>query len=293
MQVVVAVDLIQEQDARLGKVIGRLHDGVPQLARRHFAEDPQPVAALVSALVNQLFARLGRVHQFPLGIVLHGLHEGIAHAHRDVEVVPAPGRALGGDELEHIGVVDAQHAHLRATARARAFNGRAALVKHVDVAARAAGDGMRALDFSALGADAAKVVTHTAAPTHGFGRLAQCLVNTRVAFAIHALNGIAHRLHEAVDEGSLNVGAACAHDAPRANGPCAQIGKKFLLPLGSQLGLFGAGQRAGNALVKLLDIGLARLQIFFAQHIAADGLHVRSGCRGRGGGIFGGVFHEA
>ena len=121
-QVVVGVDVVQEQDARLGEVVGRLHHGVPELARRQGLVDPEAVFAPVGAGGQQGFARHGAVHQMPVGISDHGLHEGVRHADRDVEVVPATGGALGGDELAHIRVVDAQHTHLGAAARAGAFD---------------------------------------------------------------------------------------------------------------------------------------------------------------------------
>ena len=283
VQVVVAVDLVKEQNARLGKVVGRLHDGVPQLARLHLAVYPQAVCALVAAGIQHLLAGLGLVHQLPRGIIHHGLHEGVAHAYGYVEVVPAPGGALGGDEFQHVRVVDAQHAHLRATAGARAFYGRAALVKHIDVAARAAGDGVRAFYLRALGADARKVVTHPAAAAHGFCCFAQRFVNAGVAFFIYALNGIAHGLHKAVDERGLNIGARRTHDAACANGAGAQIVQELLLPLGAQFGLFRPGQRPRYALVQLLGTRFAGLEVFFGQYIVADGLNMAGGSdRGRG-----------
>ena len=38
---------------------------------------------------DQVLARHGAVHQLPLGVVDDRLHEGVRHADRDVEVVPA------------------------------------------------------------------------------------------------------------------------------------------------------------------------------------------------------------
>ena len=67
-------------------------------------------------------ARLGFMDEFPVGVGVHGLHKGVAYAHRDVEVVPAPGRALGANELQHVRVVNPQHAHLRAAPRAGTFH---------------------------------------------------------------------------------------------------------------------------------------------------------------------------
>jgi hypothetical protein len=57
------------------------------------------------------------VHQLDLAVGLHGLHEGVGDADRDVEVLQVAG-VLGVDELLDVRVVAAQHAHLRAAARA-------------------------------------------------------------------------------------------------------------------------------------------------------------------------------
>src|SRR6476620_6440617 len=50
IQVVVAVDAVEEEDAGLGVVVRRAHDLVPQVARPHLAVDPLPVGALAGLL---------------------------------------------------------------------------------------------------------------------------------------------------------------------------------------------------------------------------------------------------
>ena len=287
LQVVVFVDAAQEQDAGLGEVVGRAHDGVPQLARAQRLVDPQPVGALAHArLLAQLAAGLGAVHQLPGGVLHHGLHEFVGHAHRHVEIVPASRGALGGDEVEHVGMVDAQHAHLRATARTGALHGGAGLVEHVDVAARPRGQRARSAHARAARADAREVVAHAAAAAHGFSRLAQGFVDAGIARIVHALDAIAHGLNEAVDERCLDVGARGAHDAAGADGAGLQVREEFGLPLSAAVFGLDRGQGARHARVELLDAGLARLEVFFAQHIQADGLY---GGLGRGGGLF--AFH--
>ncbi len=57
------------------------------------------------------------MHELDLGVGLDGLHEGVGDAHADVEVLQVAA-VLGVDEFFDVGVVAAQHAHLRATARA-------------------------------------------------------------------------------------------------------------------------------------------------------------------------------
>ena len=287
VEVVVAADGVDEQDARLGEVVGGLHDGVPQLAGRQALVNPQAVLPLVAAGFAQGGSGARLVHQLPVGVFLQRLHEGVGHADGNVEIVPAAGRALGGDEVEHIRVVDAQHAHLRATAAARALHGGAALVKHVDVAARAGSDGSGALDLGPAGADAREVIAHAAAAPHGFGRFAQGFVNAGVAIVGHALDGVAHGLHEAVDERGLNVGARRAHDAPRANGACLEVGQEFGFPFGAQRGFFGGGQGARHAGEELVFGFFFFLEIFLGQHVLADGLHGQF--QPAGGDVF--MFH--
>jgi hypothetical protein len=118
VQVVVRVHAVEEQDARLGVVVGRAHDLVPQLARAHLAVHPHAVVALVGAGGLDLFGGLGLVHQLDVAVGLDGLHEGVGDADRDVEVGEVA-FILGVDEFLDVRVVAAQHAHLRAAARCR------------------------------------------------------------------------------------------------------------------------------------------------------------------------------
>src|SRR5205814_126051 len=47
IQVVVAIDVIEKENAGLRVVVGGTHDLVPEIARAYLAIHPQPVAALV------------------------------------------------------------------------------------------------------------------------------------------------------------------------------------------------------------------------------------------------------
>ena len=77
---------------------------------------------------------------------------------------------------------------------------------------------MGAFDLRATRADTREVVAHATAAPHGLGRLAQRFVNAGVAALVHALDAVTHGLHEAVDQGGLDVGAGGTHDAARADG---------------------------------------------------------------------------
>ncbi|MNV67642.1 hypothetical protein D3C71_1604500 [compost metagenome] len=210
------------------------------------------------------------------------MDEFVRHTDRYIEVVPAARRALGRDELVHIGMVNSQHAHLGAAAGACALHRGAGLVKHVHVAARARRHRRRGLDPCALGPDAREVVAHTTAAAHGFGGLAQGLVDARETFLVHALNAVAHGLHKAVDQCGLDVGACGAHDAARANRACLQVGQEQRFVFFAQLWLFDRRKGPGHALVQLLHRGFARFEVFLAQHVQADGL---DGAGGRQGGV--------
>ena len=271
-QVVVLVDVVEKQNARLGKVVGRAHHRVPQLTGGDGLINPLAVGALESALRQQRRAGPFLVDQLPRPVFGQRLHEGVGHADRDVEIVPAPRGALGGDEFVDIRVVHAQHAHLRAAPGARAFNRGAGLVKHVDVAARPGRHRRHRLDLGAARADARKVVADAAAAPHGFSRFAQCFVNAGKAAAIDALDAVADRLDKAVDQRGLNVGARRAHDAARADGARVQVFQKQRLVLGALGGQFDRGQRPRHAAVHVFDAAFTGFEVFFFQHVLADGL---------------------
>ncbi len=175
VEVVVLVHAVEEQDARLGVVVGRAHDLVPQLARGHLAIDPQAVVALVGAGLLDVGAGLGAMHQFDIAVGFDRLHEGVGDADRDVEVGQVA-LVLGVDEGFDIRVVAAQHAHLRAAAAAGGFDGLAGAVEHAHVGDRAGSARLRALHMGADRADGGKVVADAAAAAHGFGglRTARC-----------------------------------------------------------------------------------------------------------------------
>ena len=272
-QVVIQIDMVQKQNAGLGEVIGGLHDRVPQLACGQGLVHPHAIRPLVGTVGHDVCTRLRAVHQFPRRVVVQRAHEGIRHADRHVEVVPAARCALGGDEVQHIRMVDAQHTHLGATACAGTLNSGARLVKDVDVAARAGGHAVRALDVGTLGANAREVIAHTATTAHGLRGLAQGFINAGVTAIVHTLNAVTHGLHEAVDQGCLDVGARRTHDAPGANGSGVKVFKEHGLIVFAVGFFFDAGQRAGNALEHVCIAGFAWLEVFFFQHIMADGLN--------------------
>jgi hypothetical protein len=61
VEVVVLVHAVEEEDARLGVVVGRFHHLVPEVAGAHAAIDPDAVFALESAGAFHVAVRLGAV----------------------------------------------------------------------------------------------------------------------------------------------------------------------------------------------------------------------------------------
>ena len=118
-QIVLGIDAIQKQNARLGCRVSALHDAVPDIAGTHTAVDPQPVRALMCTLSPEIVARLGRMHQLELRVVVHGLHECIGHTHRHIEIIQLTTLLLGGNEIKNIGMRNIEHRHLRTTTRSR------------------------------------------------------------------------------------------------------------------------------------------------------------------------------
>ena len=254
--------------ARLRMVVSRAHHLVPQIPCAHLAIDPLPVAALVGAGRDHVGGRLGLVHQLELPVRLHRFHERVRDAHGDVEVGELAG-VLGMDEALDVRMVAAQHPHLRAAAGTGRFHRLARLVEDAHVRHRTARARGGAAHQRALGADRGEVVAHAAAAAHGLGGLGERGVDAGLAVD-HLGDGVAHRLHEAVDEGGGERGAGRGVDAARGNEAALLRLEEARFPLRSPgLGL-GGGQRARHAGAHLGARALAALGVLFQQHVARD-----------------------
>ncbi len=269
-EVVVAVDRIEEQDAGLGVVVGRAHDLVPERARRQLAIDPLAVVALVGALVFGSRAGLGAVHEFDVGAVAHGLHEGVGDTHREVEVLQVA-LVLGMDEGLDVRVVAAQHAHLRAAPRAGRLDRLAAAIEDAHVAHRARSVALCRRHPRTGRADAREVVADAAAAAHRLRRFGQCGVDAGVAVFI-VTDRVADRLHEAVDQRRLQSRARRRLDAAGRDEAAAQRLEKTRFPMCALVVAFGLRERAGDAAQHVVDGLLVALGVFVAQHLGADGL---------------------
>ena len=260
-------------------VVSGAHDLVPELARAQLAVDPGSATVAVLERAGVLLSRsgLGAVHEFHLGVGLHGLHEGVGDAHRDVEIAQIA-RVLGVDELLDVGMVAAQHAHLRAAPRSGRFDGLTGAVEDSHVAHGAGGAALRAADPGAARADARKVIAHAATAAHGLRGLGQGRVDAGVA-VLDLRDRVAHGLNEAVDQRGRQRGSGCRLYAPGRDEALGQRFGKALFPKRALFGQLGLRQRARHALVHLGDRGLVALAVFFDEDFCAD----RLGGQRRGG----------
>ena len=166
-KIVIGVHAIDENHARLGVVVGRIHDLLPQIARLDRAVDPAAVRGLAFGRAHYFLARRHRMHQIPVAARFHRAHERVGHRHADVEVAQVA-LVLGVDEFLDVGMVAAQDAHLRAAPRTGGFHRFATAVEHAHVGHRSAGTALRAAHQRATRPDRREVVADAAAAAHGF-----------------------------------------------------------------------------------------------------------------------------
>ena len=264
VKVVVLVHAVEEEDARLGVVVGGAHDLLPQVTGANLAIDPAAIAALVGAGGLDVGRGRGAVRQFDVAVGFHRLHEGIGDADRDVEVGQVAG-ILGVDEFFDVRMVAAQDAHLRAAAAAGGFDGLAGAVEDAHVGDGAGSARLGALDVGADRTDRGEVIADAAAAAHGFGGLQQRGVNAGAAVDDFR-DRIAYRLHEAVDQRRAQIGAGGRVDAAGGNEAVFLGFEEARLPKGALVFGFDRSQRAGNAGAHVAHVALGSLGVLFDQH---------------------------
>ena len=231
-QIVLLVDAVNKDHARLGIIIGGPHDAVPQR--------PGPDGAI----------GLAAEYQRPVGIGGDGLHEGIAHKHRQIEIAQPPRRALGGDEIFHIGMIHPQGRHHGAAARTGAHDGLAHGIPHIHERDRAGGIRAHALHGCALGPQGGKVITDAAALLQRQRRFAQGAED-----AIHRIGDGAH--DETVEQRHVASGArACEYPACRQEFVACQGMGEILRARGALIGRFGLRQGQRHARPAVRHIGV-------------------------------------
>ena len=189
IEVVQAVDAVDEDHARLGVGVGRAHDLFPQLPRRQ---------GLPANAVE---------HQIPRLIVAHRFHEGVAHQHREVEHPQPAGLVLGLDEGLDVGMIAAHGRHHGATPRARAHDGAAHGIPNIHEGKWSRGIGADAFHRRPLGPQRREIVADTAALLHGQRRFLEVLED-----AAHVIGDGAH--DETIEKRDVPGGAGAGDDAP-------------------------------------------------------------------------------
>ena len=222
-QVVRLVDPVDEDHPRFGIVIGGAHQPVPQLLRGQGAID--------------FAAELQR----PVRPCIQRGHEGIRDQNRKVEIAQPRRIALCLDEVQNVGVVDAQAAHHRPAPRACRLDRAAHRVPAVHEGQGAGCIRAHAFYRGTLGPDGGEIHADPAALLHGQRGLFQVLED-----AAQIVRDRAH--HEAVEQGDRAAGARPGQNTPGGNeGQGLNRFGKALFPHLALGGLFVSGHGLGHA----------------------------------------------
>jgi hypothetical protein len=247
--VVHLVHPVDQDETRLGEVVGGHHDHVPQVPRAdvtvdlaghqavfagHVVHRGGPLAPHHLGSVLQvyfvLFLHMHREHQRPVGVIRHGVHEAIGDQQRQVELAQAAILALGADEFLGIGMADVERAHLRAAAAAGGRHGEAHLVVDIHEAKRARRMRAGAAHIRPARTQGGEFVADAAA---GLERQA-CLV--------HLLQDVVHGIGDGAADGAVDGAggglvrqrAGVRGDAAGGDGTAAQGPQEAIVPGGTQ-----------------------------------------------------------
>ena len=207
------------------------------------------------------------MHQLPLAVGRDRLHERIGHRNREIEVAQVAA-ILGVNERFDVGMITAQHPHLRSAAGTRRLDGFAGLVEHAHVGERPAGTAVGAPDVCALRPDAREVIPHAAAAPHGLGGLVERGVDADLVAVVG--DAVAYRLHKAVDQGGLELGAGGGIDATAENEPVVLGAVEGFLPRRALLRPFDRRQRTRHPAPNVIDGALVALGILFEKNLLGD-----------------------
>ncbi len=266
--VVQLVDLVDEDEARLGVVVGGGHDHVPQMpgldppvdlaghqaiVAHDVAVMHRPFAPDHLGIVGQIqlggFLGMHREDQRPFGVGLDRLHELVGDQQAQVELAQAAVLALGADELEHVRMADVEGAHLRAAAAAGRRHGEAHLVEDIHERQRAGGVRTGAGHERAARAQGGELVADAAAGLE------------RQPGLVDLAEDVVHRVGDRAGDGAVDgrggrlvvLRAGVGNDAPGRDGAIAQRPEEALVPVLALLGRFDVGQGTGDSLPGVID----------------------------------------
>ena len=172
------VDAVNQDESRLGIVVGRCHDEIPQPTGRNrsvrfagnltglvgaIAFGYRPVTPDDTDIVFGEFRLVGRKYQFPLVVVLDGLHETIGDEAGEVELAEPAVFALGANKVSNIRVGDVKSAHLGPPAPPGRRDRKAHGIVDIHERKRSGGIGASAADESPLGSQGRELITDSAA----------------------------------------------------------------------------------------------------------------------------------
>ena len=160
------VDAVNQDESGLGIVVGRCHDEIPQPPGWNrsvrFAGDLtglvgpialgyRPVTPDDAGIVFGKFSLVGGKHQFPVFIVLDGLHEAIGDKTGEVELAESAVFAFCANKVGDIRVGDVKSAHLGPPATPGRRDRKAHGIIDIHERKRSGGIGTGTADESTLG----------------------------------------------------------------------------------------------------------------------------------------------
>src|ERR1022692_4874152 len=113
--------------------------------------------------------------------------------------------------------------------------------------------------------DARKVIANAAATPHGFGGLVQCGIDTNLSIVVR--DAVSYRLHKAIDQGRLQLGAGRGIDATAEDQTTHLRAIEGFLPYRALLRQFDRRERARHTATYVVDGELATLGIFFEKNL--------------------------
>src|SRR5690625_5235312 len=214
--VIPIVNLVDKNEARLGKVVGGRHDLIPQLTcgnlfvhlAGYFALlvahvvafqviEPAPdhfFAVIQGYRIPLLIACAQRERQLPGGVGFDRLNKIFGNQQRQVELAQATGLALGANKFADVRVMHVEGGHLCTAATACRGDGETHLVESIHERQRPRSSGPRARHVGAFGAQRGEFVADAAAGLQSKPRLD--------VFVQNILHGILNRAgYRAVDGG--------------------------------------------------------------------------------------------